>query len=422
MSVSRRHLITTVLMFLVLALAAPVSASVYFQCPGYDPLLDADDGVVDGMLRAADGEITAPLYADQVCVHLVGADGFSTMAGAGAIEDRSMYIFGFHNLTGTPDAEVMNTWDNGPAPGGVLAANWPAPTLVFNEGEHVYLTLTNVGMLMRPDLFDPHTVHWHGFPNASAIFDGVPDNSLSINMGTSLTYFYHVVEAGTFLYHCHVEATEHMQMGMLGNLWVKPAQNGTGTLNGFDEFAYNDTNGLTGYTTGKDYPIQIHAFDPRFHRQHIAVQPLPFADMEDTFPMLNGRGYPDTVNSANIANEVGYDAQQVPSLIEATAGETVLLRFSSLSTTSFHTLATTGIPMKVVGNGSRIFRGGGIPGGEDISFMTTSVTLGGGEAMDVLLDTTGVAPGTYFLYSTNLNHLSNDVEDFGGMMTEIHIQ
>jgi hypothetical protein len=31
---------------------------------------------------------------------------------------------------------------------------------------------------------------------------------------------------------------------------------------------------------------------------------------------------------------------------------------------------------------------------------------------------TGLA-GTYLLYTTNLNYLSNDGEDFGGMMTEI---
>ena len=30
-------------------------------------------------------------------------------------------------------------------------------------------------------------------------------------------------------------------------------------------------------------------------------------------------------------------------------------------------------------------------------------------------------PGTYFLYTTNLNFLSNGPEDFGGMMTEITI-
>jgi hypothetical protein len=54
--------------------------------------------------------------------------------------------------------------------------------------------------------------------------------------------------------------------------------------------------------------------------------------------------------------------------------------------------------------------------------MTNSITLGGGESTDAIVDTTGVTPGTYFLYTTNLDHLSNEKEDFGGMMTEIVIQ
>ena len=40
----------------------------------------------------------------------------------------------------------------------------------------------------------------------------------------------------------------------------------------------------------------------------------------------------------------------------------------------------------------------------------------------MLVDTAGVTPGTYLLYSTNLNQLSNGTEDFGGMMTEIIIK
>jgi hypothetical protein len=42
--------------------------------------------------------------------------------------------------------------------------------------------------------------------------------------------------------------------------------------------------------------------------------------------------------------------------------------------------------------------------------------------MDIILDTTGLAAGTYFLYTTNLNYLSNYNEDLGGAMTEIIIQ
>ena len=62
------------------------------------------------------------------------------------------------------------------------------------------------------------------------------------------------------------------------------------------------------------------------------------------------------------------------------------------------------------------------PTGVNTSYGTGSITLGGGEGVDVMLDTTGVAPGTYFLYTTNLHRLANDAEDFGGMMTELVVQ
>jgi FtsP/CotA-like multicopper oxidase with cupredoxin domain len=311
---------------------------------------------------------------------------------------------------------------------GMFAANFSAPTIKVKEGQKLYLTLTNVGMMARPDLFDPHTVHYHGFPNAAAVFDGVPDASIAINMGSSLTYFYYNAEPGTFIYHCHVEATEHMQMGMLGQLYVTPLQDGTsfsdpdGSGRAYTKFAYNDGDGSTGYNV--DFPIQIASFDPFFHDEHLAVQPLPFALMVDKYPMFNGRGYPDTVNPAPIMNtaaDEGYgdmnrESQKVNALVTCTKGDKVLLRISSLSTTSFHTVSALGIPMKVVGKGARILRG---PTGKNLYYNTSSVDLGGGEAADVILDTKDVVPGTYFLYVTNLNHLSNDAEDYGGMMTEI---
>jgi hypothetical protein len=75
--------------------------------------------------------------------------------------------------------------------------------------------------------------------------------------------------------------------------------------------------------------------------------------------------------------------------------------------------------MRVVGRGARLLRG---PGGADIAYQTNVVNLGGGETTDVILDTSGVSPGTYFLYTTNLNYLSNNEEDRGGYMTEIVIQ
>ena len=187
----------------------------------------------------------------------------------------------------------------------MFAANFSAPTIKVKEGQKLYLTLTNVGMMARPDLFDPHTVHYHGFPNASAVFDGVPDASIAINMGSSLTYFYYNAEPGTFIYHCHVEAAEHMQMGMLGQLYVTPLQDGTsysdpdGSGRVYTKFAYNDGDGSTGYDV--DFPIQIASFDPVFHdaapgRAAAALRAdggqVPHAQR----PRLPGHGQPDSAH------------------------------------------------------------------------------------------------------------------------------
>jgi hypothetical protein len=110
------------------------------------------------------------------------------------------------------------------------------------------------------------------------------------------------------------------------------------------------------------------------------------------------------------------DAQGERTPLSLKQGQRMLVHLSSLATQAFYTVTVLGIPMRVVGQGAQLLRG---PTGIDTSYVTGSVTLSGGEGVDVLLDTAGVPPGTYFLYTTNLNHLSNDAEDFGGMMTEI---
>ena len=392
--ISRGYLVPLLLGLPGLSLINPVLANVFVQCPG-----DTDgDAIID---------TPNPDHPHAKCMHLSGGDGFITMA-----DGREMYIFGFADVTGLTPNEAMVS--------GFLGANFPAPSIVLNEGDEFYLTLINVGMVLRPDLFDAHTVHWHGFPQAALVFDGIPDASLAIKMGASYTYYYQVNEPGTFMYHCHVEATEHMQMGMLGNLYVKPAQDGTPfTYQGktYTQFAYNDGDGSTGYDV--DFAIQIGSFDPVFHDASEAVQPLPFAHMKDTYPMLNGRGYPDTVIPTALPapqKNGGKVSQQESSLITANQGERILLRLSNLNITKFYTLASLSIPMQVVGKDAKLLRG---PDGKNLYYQTNSVTLGGGESTDIILDTQNVAPGTYFLYTPNLNYLSNDAEDFGGMMTEI---
>jgi FtsP/CotA-like multicopper oxidase with cupredoxin domain len=377
----------------------------FVQCPG-----DSDGDAVP--------DTVDPAHPGAQCMHLAAGDGFVRMG-----DGRVLYMFGFSDLTGVaPDAAVAH---------GLLAASAPAPTITLDAGQEFFLSVTNVGMVIRPDLFDPHSVHFHGFPNAAPIFDGMPESSVAVNMGATFTYYYRVVHPGTYMYHCHVEATEHMQMGMAGNLYVKPAQNrlppGT-NLSGFvheagQQYVYDDGDGTTRYDV--EYPIQIGSFDPAFHDASQNVQPLPFAHMKDTYPLLNGRGYPDTIRpeplpapaEAELPSE--RSTQAVSSLVRARQGQRILLRISNLNVTSYYTLGVLGLRMRVVGRGARELRGST---GQLLHYDTASVTLGGGESVDVIIDTSAAPAGTYFLYTTNLHYLSNDTEDYGGMMTEIVVE
>src|SRR5215212_2595856 len=127
---SRRLLVSAAL--LAVAISSPARASVFVQCPN-----DANQNAVPDFPTSG-----------VRCMHLTAGDGFIIMA-----DGRVLYTFGFADVTGIPANQV--TLDS-------TAANFPAPTIELKEAENFYLTLTNVGMTMRPDLFDPHTVHFHG--------------------------------------------------------------------------------------------------------------------------------------------------------------------------------------------------------------------------------------------------------------------
>ncbi len=348
---------------------------------------------------------------------------------------------------------------------GVMNANQPAPMMAIDEDDEFFLTLTNVGMVMRPDLFEQHTVHFHGYPNASSFYDGVPDASVAINIGGSFTYYYLAPDAGTYFWHCHISPPEHLQMGMVGQLYVRPRQNrvlanGTTTLassliaqqldprtrcgtdvlcstplppsdNGVTHqnnksgaptyYAYNDGDGSTAYDV--EYPVQIHGFDPNFHFVGMTFNPESFTDMKDKYFLLNGRSYPDTVSPGTMTTQSTdgtlHASQPVPTIINIPAGGRALLRISDLDVTEYQTLASLGIPMKVIGLNARLLRD---LAGNNTAYNTNSITLAGGESIDVILDASGYAAGQkFYLYTPNLDHLSNDAENFGGLMTEVHI-
>jgi FtsP/CotA-like multicopper oxidase with cupredoxin domain len=391
---------------------------------------------------------------------------------------------------------------------GVMNGNIPAPLAAFDEDDEFFLTLTNVGMIMRPDLFEQHTIHFHGYPNASSFYDGVPDASVAINIGASFTYYYLAPDAGTYFWHCHITPPEHLQMGMVGQLYVRPRQDRVpsggnlytylGYQNGISEpstnpvadlrtacnpaadilcsatmpavntgatrppaptltssgavvsgtlcngtvvsgegtqpnYVYNDGDGSTCYDV--EYPIQMHGFDPNFHFVGMTFNPEMFVDMKDKYFLLNGRSYPDTVAAGPQAT-VSTDGQMhysqpLPAIINIPAGGRASLRLVNLSVAEYFTLQTLGVPMHVVGWNAKLLRD---QAGNNTEYWANSITLGGGESNDVILDASdngcgsiGCAaklypPGSvFYVYEPDLDRLSNDAENFGGMMTEVHI-
>jgi FtsP/CotA-like multicopper oxidase with cupredoxin domain len=158
----------------------------------------------------------------------------------------------------------------------------------------------------------------------------------------------------------------------------------------------------------------------------MTFNPENFTDMKDKYFLLNGRSYPDTVTPGPLATQTTdgtmHYSQPLPSIINIPAGGRALLRISDLDVTEYQTLASLGIPMQVIALNAKLLRD---QAGNNLYYNTNSITLAGGESLDVILDasdqTKYPAGSVFYLYTPNLDHLSNDAENFGGLMTEVRI-
>jgi hypothetical protein len=214
-----------------------------------------------------------------------------------------------------------------------------------------------------------------------------------------------------------------------------PAVNTGATNDRTKKYTYNDGDGSTRYDV--EYPLQLHGFDPNFHFVGMTFNPEGFADMKDKYFLMNGRSYPDTVAdpgplSTQSSDGVSHFSQPLSSVINIPVGGKALLRISELNVSEYHTLASLGVPMHVIGWNAKLLRD---QSGNNMAYYTNSITMGGGESADVILDASDAGCGgiagcaaqlypaksVFYLYTSNLDHLSNDAENFGGQMTEVHI-
>ena len=400
-------------------------------------------GVVRNVLQPV--EVVRAAYGDPPDLYLAGTDTWISLPGSPAIPPYhpddlapapfSTYMFGFRNVLN------MNKHQREGQKG---LATHPSPLFWIDQYDEAgnpnefRLQITNLGLSMRPDLIDEHTVHFHGLRNIIPFFDGEPNTSLAVPIAGEFTYAYRVREPGTYMYHCHVEDVEHVHLGMTGLVFVNPIQNGDMTWYPSGKYAYNDGDGSTGYD--REFAMLLTEVWAEAHWAFSHVQLPEWSDYRADFYMLNGRVYPDTIapngsidfrnpvydNQGDLIPTPGYEHlvhQPLSSLVTCNAGERVLLRFSNLGFTK-QNMTLSGIPMRIVGKDATLLRG---RSGADITYETNSIFIGVGESYDAIFEApayqgNGTDPDRYLLYNRNYRHQNNrDPSGFGGQMTEVHV-
>jgi FtsP/CotA-like multicopper oxidase with cupredoxin domain len=413
--------------------------------------------------------------------HLVATDGYVAMPDPkivrhlgvfypdvyGPVDDngdgQNTYVFGFVDVDKIDQfgaANLVAPWD----PGQLKApidfkglAGISAPLLYCDDGDDVRIQLENLGFAVRPDLFDAHTIHWHGFANQIPYFDGVPDASLSVPSGSSLTYRYLPIDVGTYMYHCHVEDVEHVHMGLTGMVFVRTSKNSPrwaaynaahpGTpLDPSKKYAYYDPS--TRYD--REFALLVTELDVEPHWNDGHIQATDWSEYRSTFGLFNGRSWPDTIEpngpfydrdtdtwqdsqlSGLAATRLAY--QHNSSLIQAESGEKVLVRISNLGFDE-HSLVLPNLPMTVVGRDAK-FLGQGRPDyyfgstatRDGITTVTNRIDIGPGESRDVIFTAPSVPSKTVFpfydrasLFLEKASGPGGAVDGFGSMRTEVHV-
>jgi FtsP/CotA-like multicopper oxidase with cupredoxin domain len=241
-------------------------------------------------------------------LYIAATDGWAYLPSDNTVEgqtaERAYYIRGF-----------CDDVDGATATQG--CATFPAPIIDVTQGDDVFINLRNLGNLNDFAPEDPHTIHLHGM-HVTSQNDGFPETSWEVPEGATGTYYFRAESPGTYMWHCHVEASEHVQMGMYGALIIRPRKSTYNSVYG----------GFTADTYDVEYVVLLSDIETEAHdfiqtalcvegEESCApvVDDYNFADYDPDAWVVNGRAFPDTVHGiydaaacvARPADERGFD-------------------------------------------------------------------------------------------------------------------
>jgi FtsP/CotA-like multicopper oxidase with cupredoxin domain len=234
-----------------------------------------------------------------------------------------------------------------------------------------------VRFLVRNELPEPTSVHWHGLvlPNA---MDGAADvTQRPIAPGGTFTYEFTVPQPGTFFYHSHFAPDRQQALGLHGALIVDPKRSDPAQA------------------AEREAVLQLGQWTVR------GGYTFPSMPMEGSLPnffTINGKAYPETEP------------------IRMRVGERLLVRFIGSNSLDVH-------PMHIHGGPFRIVETDGNPVPRAAQIAKDTVLVGAGERYNVVW--TARRPGRWLLHCHINHHITNDnveVEGGGGLTMVIDVR
>lgn len=301
---------------------------------------------------------------------LLGTDGFHDVATANEVcstSRRAVYVWGFVGGLLEVDGEIVEenryldyrnprSWQSILEKQGT--AKIPSPIIYADTGDKLYITLINIGFKDLPNSTEEHTIHMHGAQVATTV-DGFPQTSFGVPVWEAndngqypipptTTYLFDTTKPGTYMYHCHVGADQHIQMGMYGALFIYPSKESlsrSGIVQDEEtkewyfnnqlqmqipktatnrSFAYNDIHTYF----DKEYIFFFSDIDYDWHQSTLYSTPFNPVNYKPDYWLINGRAYPDTLTPypKEAGSDVTYDTY-----VRVRAGENFLIRMSNLA-------------------------------------------------------------------------------------------
>jgi len=176
-------------------------------------------------------------------------------------------------------------------------AQYPAPTMIVNQGDTVTINLTNALTVTAGDV-----------PNVSIVFPGqqvmtscttgtCADGTLTMEAepdGDVVSYTFTATHAGTYMYHSGTNPGLQVDMGLTGAIVVRPATAGQAYGHADTAFDYEEL-------------FFITEMDPLIHQEvefygpdRPQLQPL-LDNYDPTYWFLNGRTAPDNFSESGVA-------------------------------------------------------------------------------------------------------------------------